>query len=442
MEEEIEREQGGVTIGQIFRTIFSEKWLALIIAVAITVVGTLGLYFLGKRSEVYSVSFVLQLPDSDSTSSTSYTYPDGSSFYYTDLKSYDNLKEVASREGFTHIDVAKINKKGDITISLNSDSADSLNYTISVKSKYFSGKGEARNFIEELASIPCEHISSMHINYDKSLTASKDLITYDGRLDKLKEQAQFILSKYEDLISSYGTAFVVNAEGHTLGYYYARLETFLNKNSTLDNLKTQALSNQYVVGDDDDNPLAAAIAQYAADKLTKEDKRDEIKKALDRLYVGTDGQATVIVDATVLGYALQVEQLEKEIEYYEKFTAENCKYNADFDRAVKTAEAQVEAFTTEYAGISSTVYKNKSAVNYLTTGVVEVSGGRGILMSAVISLVLGLVVAAIVAYIVGYNKQKKATASKAAAAPAQSAEIEKADGQKEDGAKKDEKDKK
>ena len=435
MEEEIEREEGGISFGQICRTIFSEKWLALIIAVVITVVGTLGLYFLGKKSEVYSVSFVLQLPDADSESSTSYTYPDGSSFYYTDLKSADNLKEVASREGFTHIDIATIIKKGDINISLGkSDGANGLSYTISVKSKYFSGKGEARDFIEELASIPCEHISSMNINYDKSLTASKALITYDGKLDKLKEQAEFILSKYDDLITSYGTNFVVNAEGYTLGYYHAQLETFLTKNSTLDNLKTKALEGKLVMGDESGQPSEDSIEQYEADILTKKAKRDEIKKALDRLYVGTEGQTSVIVDAKVLEYALQLEQLNQEIGYYEK--EGEYKFDVDFDKAVNAAEAQVEAFTNEFASISSTVYKNKSTVNYITTGVVEVSGGRGILMSVIISLVLGLIIAAVAAYIVGYGKQKK-KAAKAAASHEQSAEPEVTDETKKD--KKDKK---
>ncbi len=34
---ENEKEEGGVTLGYVFRTIFSQKWLALIIAAVITV---------------------------------------------------------------------------------------------------------------------------------------------------------------------------------------------------------------------------------------------------------------------------------------------------------------------------------------------------------------------------------------------------------------------
>ena len=411
--EEIEKGEGGITIGQIFRTIFSQKWLALVIAAIITIVGTLGLYFMGKSKEVYSVSFVLQLPGADSSAAASYTYPDGSSFYYTDLKSADKLKEVASRDGFKGIDVDKIIKQGDISISLiNSQSGvEGLGYTITVKSKHFSSKGEARDFIEELASIPCEYIGSMNINYDKSLSASKVLITYDGQLDKLKEQAEYILTKYNTLIEEYGD--IVVKDGNSLSRYQSQLQTFLSVNSTLDNLKTKALEEKLVMGDDNDQPREDSIEQYEDDILTKKAKRDEIKKALDRLYSGTDGQTSVIVDATVLDYALQLEQLNKEIEYYETNKGQ-YKFDKAFDDAVTAAVRRVEGFTTEYAEVSSIVYKNKSTVNYLTTGVVDVSGGRSIVMSVCVSLVAGIILAAIVAYTVGWSKQKKAVSNKSA----------------------------
>lgn len=415
-EEEIE--DGGITIGQIFRTIFSQKWLALIIAAVITVVGTLGLYFIGKRSEVYSVSFVLQLPNTSETASTStsYTYPDGASFYFTDLISKQNLKEVASREGFKDIEVDKMVKDGDISISRAVDKVTEnsqngvydLSYTIKVKAKYFDDEDVARDFIEALVSFPRNYISSMYIDYDQSLTASKSLITYDGRLDALKDQAEFILTNYEELISAYGTGVVVK-EGKTLGYYQTQLQTFLK--STLDNLKTKALTNQYVMGDENGQPLKAAIEQYATDTLTKNDELDELKGALDTLYVSSEGQTTVIVDATVLECALEIEKLKKEIEYYKQFTAENCTFNEAFDKEVNAAEAKVEAFTKEFAEISSIVYTTKTTVNYFNASVVEVEGGRRIIMSVGISLIAGIMLAAIVAYIVGWNKLKKSSVS-------------------------------
>lgn len=417
MEEEIV-EEGGITIGQIFRTIFSEKWLALIIAVAITVIGTIGLYFIGKRREVYSVSFVLQLPGEDSTSSAQYTYPDGSSFYYTDLVSPDNLKEVASREGFTGVNVDKIVKKGDISVSLAdfSNGVVGLKYTINVKAKYFKSESAARCFIEELISLPIEHIGSMNINYDHSFTDSKEAITYDEQLTLLKRQATYIQSKYTSLIKTYGE--VVVKDGKTLSYYQTRLQTFLDRGD-IERLKTTALEKSYVMGDENGQPLAAAIAKYTAEKADKMREKEILSKALDEAMKALndtlkDQSASVIVDTSaILSYTEQIARLEQEIKEIEAFLDDGNggRVNAEFENEVTAVEAQVEAFTNEFAEVSSKVYQNKSTVSFLSTRVVEVSGGKGIVMSTFVSLVLGIIVAAIVAYIVGWSKLRKAVSS-------------------------------
>ena len=49
----------------------------------------------------------------------------------------------------------------------------------------------------------------------------------------------------------------------------------------------------------------------------------------------------------------------------------------------------------------------------MNTGIIEVSGGKSLVISFVLSFVAALVVAAIVAYIVGYYRLKKSRAVKA-----------------------------
>ena len=236
MEEEIENGEGGITLGYIFRTVFSQKWLALIIAAVITVAGALGLYFMGKSGTVYSVSFVLQLPKTGEASTTSYTYPDGESFYFTDLISYENLMQVASRKDFEGIDVETMVKSNDISIirsvdKLDEDSKDGvydLNYTVKVKAKYFENEDKARSFIEAITAFPREYISQMNINYDQSLTSSKSAVTYDEQLTLLKNQAQYIQSKYGALIGAYGNEFVVG-DGRTLGQCKNEVDAYVAK---------------------------------------------------------------------------------------------------------------------------------------------------------------------------------------------------------------------
>ena len=59
-----EREEGGISIGDIFRTILSCKWLALVIAAVITIGGAVGLYFYGASKQEYAVTFVMYMPGS------------------------------------------------------------------------------------------------------------------------------------------------------------------------------------------------------------------------------------------------------------------------------------------------------------------------------------------------------------------------------------------
>ena len=88
-----EREEGGISIGDIFRTILSCKWLALVIAAVITIGGAVGLYFYGASKQEYAVTFVMYMPGSGN-SPVSYTYPDGTRFHFTDLVSVENLQRV------------------------------------------------------------------------------------------------------------------------------------------------------------------------------------------------------------------------------------------------------------------------------------------------------------------------------------------------------------
>ena len=408
MDNEIEREEGGITLGQIFRTIFSEKWLALIIAAAITIVGTLGLYFTGKRNEVYSVSFVLQLPNTGDASSTSYTYPDGESFYFTDLISPENLKAVASRDGFKDINVDKMVKEGDISIVRTVDKVDDdakdgvydLNYTIKVKSKYFEDDDEARDFIEALTAFPREHISSMDIDYDQSLTTSKSAITYEEQLILLNNQATYIQSKYNELIIAHGREFVING-GKTLAQYKDEIDAYISKD-LFTSLKALADKYGYVKSSEAEYKYRGDLEAIDQALTRATATREELLKFADR--------GSVIYDEIIL-ISREIATLTQQKEFISAYinSCENAiEAPQDFRDEVKNIEDMVTEFTEGIKPVASYVYGKVTKINYLSTKVIEVEGGFGILLSAVIGLVAGLVIAAIAAYVVGWNKQKKA----------------------------------
>ena len=100
--EDNEREEGGLSLGDLFRIIFSQKWLALIIFIVVTALAAFGIYYVkGVMSKHYDVSFTFNLPKteeggpSSKTTSSAVAYPDGTPFYFTDMVSLKTLKSVS-----------------------------------------------------------------------------------------------------------------------------------------------------------------------------------------------------------------------------------------------------------------------------------------------------------------------------------------------------------
>lgn len=430
---ENEKEEGGVTLGYVFRTIFSQKWLALLIAAVITVAGTLGLYFLGKTNEVYNVSFVTNLPGSQSSASY-FEFPDGKTQHFTEAVSYENLEKVKeSNAAFGDIDIKKMYEKGDISVRcdiseiVEGSKEYSVTYMLTAKSKYFKSQTVARDFLSAVSNYPNEYLKSMKIDYTTALEASNDTIMYDKQLDALQEQIEFINSEYADLISSYGGNFVVK-NGRTLNYFKSRLQAFVDLGE-ISRLKTNAIENGYLKIDEETGEVnQKAKAKYEAERYNKERERDIANKALtdalDKLS-GNDasgegsGSATgvIMIDAqAVIALTSQIARLDKELEEIDNFI-NNGKIDINFDGQVKDVYNKVKEFTDEFAGISSTVYTTRSAVSYLNTNVIIDEGGRSWVMSLVISVCAAIVLAAIIAYIVGWSLQRKKAEKSAVSSP-------------------------
>lgn len=411
MEEKIENENG-ISLGYIFRTIFSQKWLALIIAVAITLAGTFGLYFLGKSNEVYSVTFVSKIPGSES-SPQAFDFPDGKEFRYEVIVSYDNLKKVKDQNKlFDGIDIQKMYEKGDISIirTLKETASGSgeyeATYKIDAKAKYFKESAIARDFLTELTLFPVRYLESMSIDYDKSLEASREAIQYDVRLSYLNDQLTYLNEEYNKLIEKYSENFVVR-DGKTLNYYKSQLLTYSDRGD-IDRLKIKAIDEHIVMGDENGQPLEAAIAKYKSQKVEKVRERDRIQAALNNAIASVRPESgSIILDAdAIMNYTIRIAELDQDIADIQKFIDES-RVSAEFEAEVEAVETKLSELTNLYSEVASAVYSSKTIVNYMNTNIIAIENGRGIVMSAAISLVLGLAAAAVVAYIVGWSKQKK-----------------------------------
>ena len=94
----MEEEKNGISLRDIFRIIFSQKWLALILAAAITLLCAVCIVYVYNPSKIdYSVSFKLDLLGRNGSAET-YRYPDGTTFHYLSLVSSATLNEIKTRK--------------------------------------------------------------------------------------------------------------------------------------------------------------------------------------------------------------------------------------------------------------------------------------------------------------------------------------------------------
>ena len=380
-----EKEENGISIGDIFRTIFSQKWLALIIAFVITIAGTIGLYLMGKSSRVYSVTFVMTLPDSD-LSPVDYDYPDGTPFNYVDIVSTESLETVkASSQDYENVDIEKMVQNGDISIirvleeTAEGSKEYAANYKLTVKASYFGSEDIARSFMVGLTQIPGNYLKQMNINYDAYLTAASEALTYDTQLSYLQNQTNYIVGLYERFINSYNGSFVVE-NGKTLTAYRSEIDVFLS-NGVFDRLKTEARDKHYIKSSD-------ALSKYESELSDKERQLVREKAALENLLNiktendNTDNKNTsIVVDAAqIVAQTNTVERLKQDIQdlkdYRDKGTVSET-----FNASVKELETKISKFTEDYAGVAAVVYSTATSVSFADTNIVKAEGGRGLVMS-------------------------------------------------------------
>lgn len=415
----MEEEKSGITLGEIFRVIFSQKWLALLLVVLITVVGTVGLIFIYSPSkEEYVASFRLDLPGGDANE-VIYHYPDGTSFHYVALISASTLSEVKnSDEAFSSIDVEKMIRNSDISINEeltvtstgNQSSLIDRNYTISVKASYFSNSDVARKFIMCVAEYPKRYLSGMNIEYNGALKLYDGADDYSKQIEYLKNQLTFLEEKYDELIKEYGSDFVVE-NGKTLKMYLDEVKAYGESGGFI-NLKAELKSGLYVKSE-------KTLENYRNELSQIKEDLEDAEMVLKAMTSGQQSDAQYATEI-VRVQAEKVAALNRKKLDLEAFTdAASVKIDTEgeFAERLDGVYARVDGYTTELKSVIDNMYGNASGVYYSNSNIIEAEGGMGLLMSLILSFVVGLVVSAIVSYTVGYYKRKKVTAAAGESAP-------------------------
>lgn len=450
----MEEENNGLTIRDCLKMILNRKWLALAIAVAITVAGTFALYYGYGRRSSYVANFSIMLPVSERSVMK---YPDNTVFNYRDLVSRRNLYEIKGMDGsFSDIDAEGL-YSGGLSISLFEEEEPSAEYKfeIKVKAKYFKSKEQAQDFIKCIVGTPVRYLQSLVA--DKSMF----LAQYDGT-EYYEEKTDFLLKRADDLKEISG---MISSAGNALGTACRTLET------KLDAFKRDLDSTiLYMRGDITENGESADIENkgrqmivhnasevknhYSQAIKTLQSELDTERRELTLLSAGavTERGSAVsrggaqgvffsfsnmnsnqndIVSSRIAELAKQIAEHERLINIYTRYTEsktqliENAAFKATLDGYKNRLEECAQSFADEI-GASS----DGSVVVY--DGMLSEDGTISIVSSILVSLVAGIVIAVLIAFMLGYIKYKKNGGGRASGKEKEEETLKAADGSQPD----------
>lgn len=419
--EEKKYEDDGISLTELFHIIFKRKWILLGITAFIFIVSIIcSKFIINRNKEYYTVTFSLDYPESSNDK-----YPDGTSFNYRKIISFDNLIATkALDQGFNSIDIDSLYDTNSIKITeVTKNDAPTGEYIIGAKAKYFSSKKIAKKFLSELTNIPIDKVNEIisQMDYDSNLSSYKKSMVYDSQINYLIAQKDFILNGYNNLINYYSSGLMIyslkDSEGKTktVKEYLAEFTIYFDNND-IDSLKSELEVNGYVK---DETYLETIVLQR--DALIKEKKENEnkiealtlqLKNLVNDVYSGSslnpsyEAFNTQIADLTTRNVELdsQIELLNKYINESSSISAVD---KASFEAKLENYYKALEEFTTTYKNVMQAAYSENSMVDYNDNSIIILEGSVKTAYVAILGLVGGFVVASCIILIMDLPKYKK-----------------------------------
>lgn len=394
----MEEEKTGLTLGGILHIIFSQKWLALIIAVVLTLGITLTLYF-GYNPQVtdYVSTFTVSFPGSEGNGST---FLDISNFQFKEIIARENLNsaKASDEERFEYLDVEAMHLNNHISIIKSGDEQPS--YTIRINSKYFRSRSDATDFIDALAQKPIEYIMSQAIAQDIHLSKYDSTEFYEDKCSLLRKQVEFLKEKLNELALRTAGNLKNDCIGllTELGFYEKQLD------SAIGDMRDKG----YVHSAEKVNKEYGS--QKTALKVQAETMTRELELIFGRIRENDPTVDLVQASKRVEELAKQIAETEELIRIYDEYyIGKSLSEDTDgaFEGRLSELNEQLKALTDDYEDNLKQYCTASSMIVY--DGALYKEGDLHVIVCLLIGLIVGLVVAAIVAYIVGAYKLKKAS---------------------------------
>lgn len=386
------------------------------------------MFLLNPAKTSYSMDFFILYP----TSATE-KYPDGAPFYYHDMISAESLNAAkASDEEFSSVDVMRMLKEDDISVSAESETVNGVRkytgrYTVTVKGSYFKSARLAERFIRAIANVPVTRIKESAKAIDDTIDDDVFLqASFEERLQLLREQKEKLIAKYDAWIEIYTASYSV--EGKTLANYRAEIAVIYGE-STQKSLEETFETNGYNQLDlnsyeTTQEAIDARVEQLNSEKTLNSKIIDALKEELG----SASGQQSAAYSARALsakeesasseGSTVVISpsdpDLSQMLAYYVKRNTE-IDYQLQNTLTVKKVESFAERLTAQcdalnkaaetLTRVTASIYGRDSSVSFETQNAVR-QGGTSVAFAAVGVFILVFLIAAVIVYIVEMPKYK------------------------------------
>ena len=392
----MEEEREGVTLSRVFGTIFSQKWLALIITLVITIGVTVALFW-GYNSTVteYVSTFTVSFPGGEGANPV---FPDNSPFDYREIISRTNLERAKSGndEKFGYIDIEKLYEERDVSIIRNAGQEE-FSYTLRVSAKYFKSRSDASDFIDSLVLMPKNYLLEIASEQAGYLLSYDSTEFFEAKIEILTNQINYLISSTQNLVSSTGNSSSNIQLLNELNAYNTKLKTAIG--SMRENLYVHSVEE---VRSTYSHQLTVIEDELAA-------KQREIEIIFGRLNSSDPTVDIVQTSARIEQLAAEISELEQLKQIYSYYlngkNGKTMTESSEFSAKLVELGTELKALTDKYEVNLGAFYERYTLIAF--DGALEKDGNLSIIVCIIIGLIAGLVIAAVTAFIVGSAKQKK-----------------------------------
>lgn len=433
-------EEKGISFAEILKVIFKKIWWAVGVTAVFTLAFVLVVQFwLNYKTQVYVIKFDMYFPGMESG-----VYPNGTTYRLYDLVSEDVLLEIQSNSNgaLDSIDISKMCDNDGISIESVSHSEESgvrsdEYYFITISKQYVGNAKLAAQLVKAIANYPLVYTkrSLEKLNYDSYLLnyENGNYVDYDGKINYLIEQKDYLLEMYDALILATNADYTVeyeNSQGEvsslTLSQYRSVCSMVLNDAQVFE-LQSELAAERYHY--DADSYVAIAANRKSVLNTQKGylvNQRNQLiaeRDALCNTIVGAGGSGTIILELEsynnrIIELGTQINEIEVELAEIDKNLAalanDNSAKEEAFNAKLDSYYAQLQEQTRTFKNIRMNVYDEEAYVRIMTNKV-EAEGGMNIVLAAVVGAVVGFLSAGIVICIIDVPKYLKEREGRATA---------------------------